>query len=132
MILQMRLSKFYYLLGLLLIIGTFSCKNKSKKEAGYTGQPSVFKGLYSLEPGEKIFKDCANGHEFWVADSSAQLELKYSQLVSFEKQGDPVYVELEGKLIHSAKDGAGAQYDTTLVVKKVITITKDIPKGKCN
>jgi len=64
-----------------------------------------------------------------VADSSAQLELKYSQLISFEKQGEPVYIEVEGIQIPSAKDGAQGAYERTLIVKKVKKITKEIPAG---
>jgi copper homeostasis protein (lipoprotein) len=122
----MRLSRFLYLIILLMAVTVFSCKNKEGK-----AHTRIFKGLYSFGPEEKLFKDCANGHEYWVADSSAQLELKYSQL-GFEKPYEPVYIEVEGKRITSVKDGDGSEYDTTLVVKKVIKITKEIPKGECN
>lgn len=104
-----------------------ACKNKAKK----VGAPIIYKGLYSFGPEEKSFKDCKSGQEYWVADSSAQLELKYSQL-SFEKPYEPVYIEVVGKKIRSVKDGAGAAYDSTLIVKKLIKITKEIPKGNCN
>ncbi|MDB5031329.1 hypothetical protein [Mucilaginibacter sp.] len=126
----MRITKLKYLLGVLIVIGMFACKNKSdKKEAAH-----VFKGLYSLGPEAKIFKDCADGHEYWVTDSSKQLELKYGQLVPFEKPNEPVYVEAEGKIVTSDKNDDGGHkgeegYNNTLIVTKIITITKDIPKG---
>lgn len=124
----MRLSRLSYLIVLLMAMGMFSCKNKpAKTEAAHR----VYKGLYSFGSDAKTFKDCANGHEFWVADSSAQLELKYSQLISFEKTGEPVYVEVEGNKVLSAKDGPAAMYDTTFIVKKVLKITTDIPAGNC-
>lgn len=77
-----------------------------------------------------MFKECASGQEFWAVDSSAKLELGYSQM-QFEKPYEPVYVEVEGQKIKSGKDGQGAEFDSTLVVKKLIKITRDIPKG-CN
>lgn len=103
------------------------CSCNSKPKGHYT----LFKGVYSFGPEEKSFKDCDNGQEFWVVDSSAQLELKYSQL-QFEKPYEQVYVEVEGKKVRSGKDGLGSQYDSTLVVKKLRKITKVIPDGMCN
>jgi len=91
----------------------------------------TYKGLYSYGPEIKSFKECASGHEFWAADSSAQLELKYSQL-NLAQPDEPVYVEVQGDKIKSSKDGLGSDYDSILVVKKLIKITKDIPKGMCN
>jgi hypothetical protein len=66
-----------------------------------------------------------------VADNSGQLELKYTQL-KFEKAYEPVYIEVEGVKVRSGKDGLGAEYDSTLVVKKLIKITKEIPLDMCN
>lgn len=124
----MRLSQLNYLIAILIAISIFSCKNKPAK----TGAAHrIYKGLYSFGSDAKTFKDCANGHEFWVADSSAQLELKYSQLISFEQKGEPVYVEVEGSKVLSAKEGPAAMYDTTFIVKKVLKITTDIPAGNC-
>ncbi len=122
----MSLSRLKYLLPILMVTGMFCCKNKPAKK---TEHLVIFKGLYSFGPGEKTFRACGIDHEFWVADSSAQLELKYSQLISFEKQCEPVYVEVEGKKVPSAKDGAQGAFDSTLIVKKVIKIVKGIPAG---
>jgi copper homeostasis protein (lipoprotein) len=94
-------------------------------------KPVVYKGVYSFGPEVKSFKDCDNGREFWVTDSSKQLELKYSQL-SFEKPYEPVYVEVEATKIRSGKDGMGSEFDSTLVVKKLVKITKQIPQDMCN
>ena len=91
----------------------------------------VYKGVYSFGPEVRSFKDCDNGKEFWVTDISEQLELKYSQL-NFEKPYEPVYVEVEGNKIHSGKEGLGAEYDSTLVVSRLIKITKEIPQDMCN
>lgn len=115
-----------YLL-LFAIVGVCSCRGNS----GKTTHHVVFKGVYSFGPEVKSFKDCDNGEEFWVTDDSEQLELKYSQL-KFEKPYEPVYVEVEGIKVHSGKDGLGAEYDSTLVVKKLIKITKEIPQDMCN
>jgi len=34
--------------------------------------------------------------------------------------------------MRSGKEGLGAEYDSTLVVHKLIKITKEIPDGMCN
>jgi hypothetical protein len=107
------------------IIAAYSCGGSADKD-----HPVVFKGVYSFGPEVKSFKDCDNGREFWVTDSSKQLELKYSQL-NFEKPYEPVYVEVEGIKIHSNKEGLGSEYDSTLVVKKLVKITKEIPQDMC-
>jgi len=39
---------------------------------------------------------------------------------------------VEGVKIHSGKDGLGSDYDSTLVVKRLIKITKEIPQDGCN
>ncbi len=122
----MRLGHVKYFI-FLLIIGICSCTGNSKKKPGNT----IYKGVYSFGPEDKSFKDCDNGHEFWVRDNSEQLELKYSQL-NFEKPYEPVYVEVEGVKVHSDKEGMGSDYDSTLVVKKLIKITKEIPQDMCN
>jgi copper homeostasis protein (lipoprotein) len=116
---------------LLLLIVAASCNNDHKKATKAKAKTIVFRGLYSFGPEVKSFKDCGNGQEYWAADSSAKLELSYSQL-NFEKPYEPVYVEVEGRKIKSGKDGLGSEFDSTLVVTKMIKITKDIPKDMCN
>ena len=115
----------YFIYPMIIIV--WSCNSNSNK----TPKAIIYKGVYSFGPEDKSFKDCDNGQEFWVTDNSKQLELKYSQL-NFEKPYVPVYVEVEGVKIHSNKDGMGSEYDSTLVVKKLIKITKEIPQDMCN
>lgn len=112
----------------ILVVSLYACNSKSSKNIKAV---ITYKGLYSYGPEVKSFKQCSTGHEYWVADSSAQLELQYSQL-NFEKPDEPVYVEVQGNKIKSPKDGLGSDYDSILVVKKLIKITKEIPKGMCN
>jgi copper homeostasis protein (lipoprotein) len=121
----MRLPQLHIYLGIIAIAGIVSCKSKPDKKA--ENVQAAIKGIYSFEPGAKTFTACGNKTQFWVADSSAQLELQYSQIVNFEQQGQSVYVEVEGKKIKSVAGTDGAVYDSTLIVKKVIKITKDIP-----
>src|SRR5579864_3897599 len=116
----MRLKIIIYLLCI-TVISALSCNSNSGKKT----HNIVYKGVYSFGPEVKSFKDCDDGSEFWVTDSSAQLELKYSQL-NFEKPYEPVYVEVEGTKMRSSKEGLGSEYDSTLVVKKLIKITKEI------
>jgi copper homeostasis protein (lipoprotein) len=135
----MRLQTGSYLAGIIILMSVMACRDKSKKAAK---SPAVFKGLYSLGPELKSFKNCATGREYWVADSSKQLELQYWQLINRENKDSPVYIEAEGKIIVSNKsDDGGHQdathddvgaYDSTLVVTKLVKITKDIPAGTCD
>ncbi len=111
----------------IMVVFAFSCNNNSPKKTHFT----VYKGVYSFGPEVKSFKDCDNGTEFWVTDSSEQLELQYSQL-KFENPYEPVYIEVEGIKVRSNKDGLGSEYDSTLIVKKLIKITKEIPLDMCN
>lgn len=96
-----------------------------------TGKKEVLKGLYSFGPDSRSLKDCDNGKEYWVTDKSDQLELQYSHLI-IDKPYVPVYVEVEGSKIKSGKEGMGSEFDSTVVVTKVIKITKEIPQDMCN
>jgi len=91
----------------------------------------VIKGLYSYGPEVKSFTDCVDGREFWVTDSANALELAYTQL-NFEKPYLPVYIEVEGRIVKSDSLTVNANFDSTLVVTKVLKITKEIPDGACN
>src|ERR1700712_4824436 len=101
----MRLKVIIYLVPVMVICAV-SCNNKSGKNVNNI----VYKGVYSFGPEVKSFKDCDNGREFWVTDSSEALELKYSQL-NFEKPYEPVYVEVEGIKVQFDKEGLGSEYD---------------------
>ena len=121
---QYRLLKYGLVLWVMLC---FACNGDKPKQ----NAPEVYKGLYSFGPELKSFKNCDDTHEYWVTDSSAQLELQYSQM-NFEKPYEPVYIEVEGKKIRSGSEGMGSEFDSTLVVKKVLKITKEIPQDLCN
>lgn len=121
---QLRLIKYF---TLIIVIFLCSCGTKSGNDSH-----TVYKGLYSFGPDAKSFKDCDNGgREYWVTDESAKLELQYSQM-NIEKPYVPVYVEIEGEKVKSGKEGMGAEFDSTIVVKKLIKITKEIPQDMCN
>lgn len=91
----------------------------------------VVRGLYSFGPEIKSFTDCEDGKEYWVADSAKSLELAYSNF-NFEKPYEPVYIEAEAHLIKSDSLIVSADFDSTLVVTKLLKITKEIPEGPCN
>lgn len=91
----------------------------------------VIKGLYSYGPEIKSFTDCEEGREYWVADSAKTLELGYSKF-NFEKPYEPVYIEAECHVIKSDSLVVSADFDSTLVVTKLLKITKEIPDGPCN
>ncbi|MBE9585417.1 hypothetical protein IM792_13250 [Mucilaginibacter sp. JRF] len=118
--------KYVFLGCAVLLMAMASCGGD-----GHNDKPKVYKGLYSFGPEIKSFSECGREKEFWVTDSSSQLELEYSQL-NFEKPYEPVYVEVEGVKVPSDKDGLGAEYDSTLVVRKLIKITREIPQDICH
>jgi copper homeostasis protein (lipoprotein) len=112
----------------ILALAVCSCSNSDRKN----GPTVVYKGVCSFGPQVKSFKDCETGSEFWVNDNSKTLEQKYTQL-NFEKPYEPVYVEVEGSKIKATKaDALDSQYDSIIVVTKVVKITKVIPQDMCN
>ena len=123
----MKLYQLFVLLSF-LVLSISACKEKPKEKAS---QPIIYKGMYSFGPEDKSFKDCNGATTFWVVDSSNKLELQYSQLVVSEQPNVPVYIEVTGEKVPSVKGDAGVAFDSTLVVYKVIKITKEIP-ASCN
>lgn len=91
----------------------------------------VMKGLYSFGPELKSFTECEEGNEYWVADSAKTLELAYNNL-GFEKPYEPVYIEVECHTVKSDTLSMSADFDSTMVVTKLLKITKEIPDGPCN
>lgn len=106
-----------------------ACTN-SRKDNTPEQETLTAKGLYSFGPEFKAFTDCEDGKEYWVADSAKALELAYHEL-GFEKPYMPVYIEVEFHYIKSDTIAASANYDSTMVVTKLIKISKDIPDGPC-
>ena len=117
-------------LGLMMIaVGISACQSNPKEEA-VTNKAQIIKGLYSFGPDMKSFTLCEDGREYWVIDSVKSLELSYSKL-NFEKPYEPVYVELEGFFEKSKAPLVSVDFDSTLVVTKVIKISEKIPDGPC-
>ncbi|MCJ8210882.1 hypothetical protein MUY27_14285 [Mucilaginibacter sp. RS28] len=121
---QFKLNKYIVAIALLLLLA--SCVNNANKQ-----QEGTFKGLYSYGPDSRSLKDCDNNREYWVKDESGKLELEYSQM-NVEKPYVPVYIEVEGTKVKSGKDGQGSEFDSTIIVKKLIRITREIPQDMCN
>jgi copper homeostasis protein (lipoprotein) len=114
---------------LALMIAVTACNRKETKEKD--DKTMVIKGLYSYGPEMKSFADCEEGREYWVADSAKTLELAYSRM-NFEKPYMPVYIEVECHLVKSDTAKISADYDSTMVVTKLLKITREIPEGPCN
>ena len=116
---------------LLFVVSVFvvACNWDSKKEN--KSNISIIKGLYSYGPEIKSFTDCEEGREYWVADSAKTLELAYNKL-NFEKPYEPVYIEVECHFVKSDSLRISADFDSTMVVTKLIKISKEIPEGPCN
>ncbi len=121
------------LLGLIgfLLIGISACKQKPQEENNKASKPIIYKGIYSFGAGSKSFKDCNGTTTYWVVDSSNKLEDQYADLGASEQPNVPVYIEVTGEKVPSVKSDASVAFDSTLVVYKVIKITKDFP-GNCN
>ncbi len=103
---------------------------ENKKEAKAEVKTKLAKGLYVYGPELKLYTRCEDGKEFWVADSSKSLELAYRNL-DFEKPYLPVYIEVERHFIKTDTLAASANYDSTMVVTKLLKISKEAPKGPC-
>ncbi|MEJ5994084.1 hypothetical protein WG904_06580 [Pedobacter sp. Du54] len=125
----MMFKKQNLFLFVLFLFGA-ACTN-DKKETKEETRILIAKGLYSFGPEVKTFTRCEDGKEYWVADSAKTLELAYHNL-GFEKPYLPVYIEAEYHFIKSDTFAASAHYDSTMVVTKLLKISKEIPKGPCS
>ena len=114
----------------LLGVAVTAC-NRSNKAEGDKTNVKMVKGLYTFGPEMKSFTLCEDGREYWVTDSVKNLELQYNNL-GFEKPYEPVYVELEGYFTKSDTATVSQDFDSTLVVTKVVKISKEIPDGSCS
>ncbi|TDG37621.1 hypothetical protein EZJ43_00550 [Pedobacter changchengzhani] len=124
----MKLYKSVVFYGVILSTTFLACNRDAKKAD--TDKAINVKGLYSFGPDMKSLTLCEDGREYWVTDSVKDLELQYSKQ-NFEKPYEPVYVELEGFFVKSDSLIASLDYDSTLVVTKVVKLSKQIPDGPC-
>ncbi|RZL51141.1 MAG: hypothetical protein EOP00_00840 [Pedobacter sp.] len=106
-----------------------ACHDEKKDEQ--KNKPTIIKGLYSFGPEIKSFTNCDDSKEYWVTDSAKTLELAYSNL-GFEKPYTPVYIEAECHFIKSDTNVVNGDYDSTMVVTKLLKISKQIPEGPCS
>ena len=111
----------------LLVIFLAACNHDKK---AVSKKPVIIKGLYTFGPEAALFIDCKTGKEYWTADSSAKLELQYSQM-NADRPYASVYIEVEGAINPSVKEGPAAAFDSTLTVTKLIAIKKDIQNSPC-
>jgi copper homeostasis protein (lipoprotein) len=125
----MNIFKKQLLLIIPITLVVIAC-NSNRTDVKAT-QVRIMKGLYSYGPEMKSFTDCEEGREYWVADSAKTLELAYSNL-NFEKPYEPVYIEAECHVVKSDSLSVSADFDSTLVVTKLLKISKEIPEGPCN
>jgi len=110
---------------------SLSACHSDQKTNDEKSKSMVLKGLYSYGPEIRSFTDCEESKEYWVVDSANTLELAYSNL-GFEKPYTPVYIEVECKLMKSDTTLVPADFDSTMVVTKLIKIQKEIPDGPCS
>ena len=120
-------SQLFLIIAILIAVSACNRKPAEVKESS----TRIMKGLYSYGPELKSFTECEEGNEYWVADSAKTLELAYNNL-DFEKPYEPVYIEVECRTVKSDSLIMSADFDSTLVVTKLLKITKEIPDGPCN
>lgn len=125
----MNIFKSQLFLIIVVLIAATACNSERGPEEVTVMR--VMKGLYSCGPEIKSFTECEGGTEYWVADSAKTLELAYSNL-NFEKPYEPVYIEVECHPMKSDSLGMSADFDSTLVVTRLLKITREIPDGPCN
>ena len=125
------MKNIYKILMLLIVASLAFAACSSNVDDTNNSDIVVIKGLYSYGPEVRSFTDCVESREYWVTDSAQTLELAYNEL-NFEKPYLPVYIEVEGHIIKSDSLTVNANFDSTLVVTKLIKITKEIPDGACN
>ncbi|WP_316810690.1 hypothetical protein [Pedobacter heparinus] len=125
----MNIFKSPLFLLMAIAVTVLACNPRPAENNQQAGR--VLKGLYSYGPELKSFTDCEEGTEYWVADSAKTLELAYNNF-NFEKPYEPVYIEVECHAIKSDSLSMSADFDSTLVVTKVLKITREIPDGPCN
>lgn len=123
------MSKYKNVSLYLLLLFVVACSG-NKKELKEENKVLIAKGLYSFGPEAKTFTRCEDGKEFWLADSAKTVELAYHNF-GFEKPYLPVYLEVEYHYIKSDTLTASANYDSTMVVTKLLKMSKEIPKGPC-
>lgn len=125
----MQTNKLFFIVTLFSII-LLAC-NGADKSTPNKNEFVIAKGLYSFGPEVKSFTNCEDGRDFWVADSAKTLELAYNDL-GFEKPYTPVYVEVECRIVKSDTNTVTGNYDSTMVVTKLLKISKQIPEGPCS
>ena len=125
----MHINKLLFIVTIFSII-LLAC-NSADKSTPNKNEFVIAKGLYSFGPEVKSFTDCEDGRDFWVADSAKTLELAYNDL-GFEKPYTPVYVEVECRIVKSDTNTVTGNYDSTMVVTKLLKISKQIPEGPCS
>lgn len=125
----MNIFKSQLFLIILVLVAAVACNSGPSPEKEKVTR--VMKGLYSCGPELKSFTECEEGTEYWVADSAKTLELAYNKL-NFEKPYEPVYIEVECYPMKSDSLSMSADFDSTLVVTRLLKITKEIPDGPCN
>lgn len=107
----------------------YACSNEEKADDDV--KPKIVKGLYSYGPEIKSFTNCIDSKEYWVIDSAKTLELAYNNL-GFEKPYTPVYIEAECRFVKSDTSVVNGDYDSTMVVTKLLKISREIPEGPCS
>lgn len=111
------------LLILLVTLGVFaSCKEK-------TAPKKQLKGFVVWEKDYTTFTDCNTGKEYWLQDSTGQIEAEIKKISTEPYQ--QIFFTLEGDFLPPATQGTAAAYNNILQVNKVVLAAKAAPEGAC-
>ena len=111
------------LLILLAALGVFaSCKEKTlaKKQLS---------GFVVWEKDYTTFIDCNTGKEYWLQDSTGQIDAEIKKINPQPYQ--QVFFTLEGDFLPPATQGIAAAYNNILQVNKVVVTQKNAPENTC-
>lgn len=94
------------------------------------------RGRYYFGPDVEVFEPCTQVISYWVKGSDKVLRpLRHRSEELHQKRGKPyrpVYVELVGSIdTKTEREGAAANYDGLLHVRKVLKTSSAVPK-KCS
>ncbi len=111
------------LLILLATLGVFaSCKEK-------TSAKKQLSGFVVWEKDYTTFIDCNTGKEYWLQDTTGQIEAEIKKISTEPYQ--QVFFMLEGDFLPPATQGVAAAYNNILQVNKIVAAQKNAPEGAC-
>ncbi|HAK5377358.1 TPA: hypothetical protein H1V70_004808 [Salmonella enterica] len=126
------MNKFFPGLGLLIsvcgILLLPGCMNN-------TQSPHVIKGTYIWGPEVREFSACDGSPVIWAEGDNEVMKPVVNAVIENTSKANspwqPVYVEMEIKMLNDTQDGFAENYPAAAEIIKVLNVSSDIPAG-CN